>query len=135
MSYTKITVMKQSAISFLIVRNYNNRRVKISFANSENLEIIKKEVVRRYLLNMVSRPGKTLEIDLSEVKFIDSEGFDILNLLARIAKKYGSRILLSCVGKELSELINLVKKYSVFYIKEINTSAIPVVEPVFCCLN
>ena len=135
MSYSKITVMKQSAMSFLIVQNSNNRKVKVSFGNSERLDIIKKDVVRRYLLNIVSRPGILLEIDLSNVKFIDSEGFDVLNLLSRISGKYKSKVILSSVGNELSELIGLIRSYSVFNIKEISTSVPSNVEPVVFSLN
>ena len=127
--------MKQSAINFLIVRNYNNRKVKVSFGNSEKLEIIKKAAVRRYLIDTVTRRGNLLEVDLSEVKFIDSEGFDILNLLARLSGKYNSRIYLTGVGEELSELIKLVKRYSVFCIKEVNKAEISETAPLSCCLN
>ena len=131
----KITAMKQSAISFLVVRNEGNKNVTVTFANSEKLDIIKNKSVRKYLMNIVSQRRAILRIDLTDVRIIDNEGFDILNLLYQISRKNDSRVVLNGVGTELLELIDLVRKYSVFYIKEVNINEQYYPETNTCWLN
>ena len=110
--------MKRESQNFLIVRN-NNNRTKASFRNVNRLTVLNSEAIRLGLLDIVTIRNSELEIDLKGVKFIDSSVVDTFNLLSRMARRYNSRVLLSNVSAELSELIELVKLHSVFDIKHV----------------
>ena len=110
--------MKPGNINFLIVR-HSKRRVNVSFENSRKLNVLNKEEIRRYLIDIISKPDTNLELDLEKVEFIDSSIFETLNLVSRIGRLYGSYITLINVNKDLMELIDLVKQFSVFDIKHI----------------
>lgn len=70
-------------------------------------------------MGIITHPGTHLTLNLSGVDFIDSKAFDDLNHLSRVARNYNSVIILSQVESSVMELIELVKKYSVFDIKAI----------------
>jgi anti-anti-sigma regulatory factor len=113
--------MKQTAVNFLITQNKDNK-VGISFNNSDQLTKANMGVIRQYLTEIITNPGTTLEIDLTGIHFIDNSGYDTLNLLSRIGRKYGSSILLKGVSIEVYEMIKLLKKYYVFDVQNIDAA-------------
>jgi anti-anti-sigma regulatory factor len=113
--------MNQAKVNFLIIQNKENK-IGVSFNNSDQLTKNNMGVIRHYLTELISKPGTSLEIDLTGIHFIDNTGYDTLNLISRIGKNYGSSISLKGVGTEIYEIINLFKKYYVFDVKDINAA-------------
>jgi len=113
----KSRVMKRK-INMVTIR-YNQKKVLVSFRNQENLGILKNSFVRQYLTDLITKRGTLLELDLSGIRFIDSEGFDTLNILTRIGRKYDSSLMLKGVEKEVIEMMNLAKRYYVFDVRHI----------------
>lgn len=93
--------------------------VIVSFRNHGSLALLKHGYIRFTLKELVMQKNKRLIIDLTGVKFIDDQGFDMLNLLSRLGKKYHSVIHLTGVEPEVMEIIKLLKKYSVFDINHV----------------
>jgi anti-anti-sigma regulatory factor len=93
--------------------------VQVSFRNHGNLALLKHDYILFTLKELITKAGTKLIIDLGGVKFIDSNGFDALNLLSRLGRKYNSTISLMNVEPEAMELIYLVRKYCVFDIKNV----------------
>jgi anti-anti-sigma regulatory factor len=113
--------MKRGMVNFLIVQNKDNK-VAVSFNNSDQLTKANMGVIRQYLTDVVANPGTILELDLSGIHFIDNTGYDTLNLISRIGRRYGSSLTLKGVGVEVYEMINLLKKYYVFDIQDIKAA-------------
>jgi len=103
----------------MVTIRYNPKKVLVSFRNQENLGILKNSFVRQYLTDLITKRGTLLELDLSGVRFIDSEGFDTLNILTRVGRKYDSSLMLKGVEKEVIEMINLAKRYYIFDVRHI----------------
>jgi anti-anti-sigma regulatory factor len=101
---------------------YANRRVLVSFRNQEKLDILKNAFVKQYLTDLITKRGTLLELDLSGVRFIDGEGFDALNILTRIGRKYNSSLMLKGVEKEVAEMMDLAKRYYIFDVRHIEPS-------------
>ncbi len=110
--------METKLAKFLIIRNTNNRKT-VSFRGVDRLTVHNSKGIREELLDMVTRRGTELEINLSEIRFIDSNMMDTLNLLSRMARRYGSRVILTHVTEEVWEFIQLVKLHSVFDINKV----------------
>lgn len=108
--------MKRGHLNFLVVKN-NRRKIQVSFEKISKLSVLNSELIKNYLLNIVEKPRTELLISLAGIRFIDSASFDILNLVARVAVKYKSTVILKDVEPDTMELIELVKEHYVFNIK------------------
>ena len=103
----------------MVTVRYSQHRVLVSFRNQENLGILKNSFVRQYLTDLITKRGTLLELDLNGVRFIDSQGFDTLNILTRVGRKYNSSLMLKGVEKEVIEMMNLARRYYVFDVRHI----------------
>ena len=109
------------------MKNENNIRLErnegkevlVSFRNHGNLSLLRHGYIRFTLKEQIRNRGTRLIMDLTGIKFIDSDSLDTLNLLSRLGRKYDSSIWLKGVEPEVIELLELVKKYSVFDIQHI----------------
>ena len=110
--------MKRESHNFLTIKHSKNG-TKASFRKVNKLTVLNSEAIRLGLLDIATKRNSELEIDLNGVKFIDSSIIDTFNLLSRMAKRYHSKVILTNVTQELSELIELVKLHSVFDIKRV----------------
>jgi anti-anti-sigma regulatory factor len=111
----------------IVIEKNDAREVQVSFRNHGNLALLKHDYIKFTLKELITKKGTRVIIDLAGVKFIDSDAFDILNLLSRLGKKYDSTVSLTNVEPETMELITMVKKYCVFdisRIQEINAEII-----------
>ncbi|QQS49886.1 MAG: STAS domain-containing protein [Bacteroidota bacterium] len=103
---------------FLVIRNTMNGKL-VSFTGVDRLTVQNTIGIREILMDMVTKRGSELEIDLSAIRFIDSHMMDTLNLLSRMSRRYGSRVVLTHVTPEVWEFIQLVKLHSVFDINKV----------------
>ena len=87
--------------------------------NLGNIAKLNHEVLKEYMKKIVCAGNTHLEIDLSGVHNIDNEWFDTFNFLSRLAKKYGSQVTLTGVESEVMEIIELIRKYYFFDIREV----------------
>ncbi|HBH48340.1 MAG TPA: hypothetical protein DDX98_06855 [Bacteroidales bacterium] len=110
--------MKRDNQNFLVVKN-NKSKARASFRNVNRLTVLNSEAIRLGLIDIATKRNAELEIDLRGIKFIDSSIIDTFNLLSRMAGRYNSRVVLTNVSNEVSELIELVKMHAVFDIKHV----------------
>jgi len=111
--------MKRESDKFLMLTRHNSE-IRASFNHVTRLTVLDIEAIRLELLDEVSKKGVTLEIDLSNIEFVDSAVIDVFNLLSRLALRYQSLVKLVHVTEELMELITLVRHHAVFDIRYIN---------------
>jgi len=71
------------------------------------------------LLSLVAKPNTNLSLSVRNIRFIDSKGFDCLNLLSSVAERSNSNFNLIDVEPNLMELINMVKQYSIWHLKHV----------------
>lgn len=98
----------------------NNRKtgeIEVSFSKTEKLSISNSGEIRNQILNILSKPGTQLTINMKGVRYIDSSGLSLLSYLGRMAKIRKSGIRLSNINPTILELIDLVKENSVFEIE------------------
>ena len=102
-----------------MVVHRENETISVSFRGENKSLILNMHNIRRQLISLISKRGTHLELDLSGIRFIDSNGFDTLNLIHRIGRKYDSLLSLTGVEHEVLEMIDLLRKYHVFHIQQI----------------
>ncbi len=109
-------------LSNILVIHRDNTKVSASFRTEEKSSALKMDSIRKQLITIICKRGTHLELDLAGIRFIDSDGFDTLNLIHRLGKKYGSTLTLKGVEVEVLEMIDLLKKYHVFHIHQIKSA-------------
>ena len=102
--------MKRGSINFLIVKQ-NRRRITVSFENIDKLNILISEEIKNNLFSIIKVPRTSLILDLDNIKFIDTSGFEVINFIAKVSRTFGSFFTLSNVSDELMELINVYRKF------------------------
>lgn len=117
-SKIKLNAMSE-VLSNILVIHREKSKVSASFNTEEKSGALKMADIRKQLINIISKRGTHLELDLAGIRFIDSDGFDTLNLIHRLGKKYSSTLTLKGVETEVLEMIDLLKKYHVFHIQQI----------------
>ena len=106
-------------ISDILVVERENSKVAVRFVSKDKSTALKMDNIRKQLIKIISKRGTNLVLDLEGIRFIDSAGFDTLNLIHRLGKKYQSTLTLTGVEIEVLEMIDLLKKYHVFHIQQI----------------
>ncbi len=107
------------------VEKINNHFV-VSFAGQKKLNIVIANDLKARLLKIIATPNRTLILDLDGIKFIDSEGFNVLISLLKAAENNNCAFKICNVSDEINELIELVELQDVFMICE-NSFTGPVV--------
>jgi anti-anti-sigma regulatory factor len=113
--------MTDTKRKYLHIRK-EGKKASASFRNIDKITAVDANLIRQDLIKIICERGTRLELDLRGIRFIDNEGFDALNLLYRLGRKYGSTLALKGVEPELLEMINLVKKYHVFHVQQIRSA-------------
>ncbi|MGE0088345.1 MAG: STAS domain-containing protein [Bacteroidales bacterium] len=86
----------------------------VSFNNTPKLNIINSKEIESQLIDLTKKEGNGLVLNLSEIKFIDSAGFESLLNIYRSAKMNNSSFRLMNVSNEAFELLKLVELDKVF---------------------
>jgi len=86
----------------------------VSFNNIPKLNIINSKEIESQLIDLTRKEGTGLVLNLSEIKFIDSAGFESLLNIYRSAKMNNSSFRLMNVSDEAFELLKLVELDKVF---------------------
>jgi len=113
--------MKETAN--IMIKRSAKQHIRVSFNDHETLMSLKFDFIRQYLKDLITKRGTRMEIDLNGIHFIDNEIIDTLNFLYRIGKKFNSLVVLKSVEPEVFEMISLAKKYYVFDIQHVETTA------------
>jgi anti-anti-sigma factor len=114
----EITIMETVNIH-LANKPYNSNRIELTVNSINKITVLNSESFKSKLIPLVTNSNAKVVLNLSTIEFIDSTGFDCLNLVSRVAQKYNSELVLTEVNPEIQELIELVKKYSEFDIKKV----------------
>jgi len=86
----------------------------VSFNNIPKLNIINSKEIESQLIDLTRKEGNGLVLNLSEIKFIDSAGFESLLNVYRSAKMNNTSFKLMNVSDEAFELLKLVELDRVF---------------------
>jgi len=86
----------------------------VSFNNIPKLNIINSKEIESQLIDLTRKEGNGLVLNLSEIKFIDSTGFESLLNVYRSAKMNNTSFKLMNVSDEAFELLKLVELDRVF---------------------
>jgi anti-sigma B factor antagonist len=86
----------------------------VSFNNIPKISIINSKEIESQLIDLAQKEGVRLILNLSEVKFIDSAGFESLLNIYRSAKMNNNSFRLMNVSDEAFELLKLVELDKVF---------------------
>jgi len=92
-------------------KNYTAIFKEIDRFNINNAESIKLQ-----LLPIIKQSGNCLTLDLENVSFIDSSGFQVLIALLKTAELYNSRLEVMNISSDLKELFDLLSLSDVFQI-------------------
>lgn len=84
-----------------------NNHYIASFVNQKRLNIVIAKHVEKELSSIFEIPNRTLILDMEGVRFIDSEGFNVLEKVMQIATDNNGFFKLCNVSKELFELFEL----------------------------
>ena len=98
----------------MLTINQVDNKYFVSFNNVSKLNIINSLEIENQLLNLTYKQGNSLILNLSEIKFIDSSGFESLLKVYRSAKMNNTSLKLSNVSSEAIELLKLVELDKVF---------------------
>lgn len=101
-------------INNIIQIEQSQKLTHLVIKNTNRLTQEHDEVLRIMLLDIATNRDTHIDINLNGICFIDSSIVDTLNLVSRVGRKFHSQIVLTHVGKELKEFIQLVKKHAVF---------------------
>lgn len=98
----------------MLIINQEDNKYIVSFNNVSRLNIINSVEIENQLLDLTNKQGSNLVLNLSEIKFIDSAGFESLLKVYRSAKMNNTSLKLSNVSAEANELLKLVELDKVF---------------------
>ena len=110
--------MKTRNIYFLTFF-HKKRNVKVIFSDINKINVNNASTIQDKLSGIVSKPYTNLVLDIKNIGFIDTAGFNMLNDVAKIGNDHDSSVEFKNVSREVSELIELVKKHYQFTIKNI----------------
>ncbi len=91
-----------------IIKEEKKTIVKVSFIDVTRINVINAGTFSKRLTQLVTTPGTEVYLNLENIIFIDTYGFDELNKNSQIARKFHSKIILENVKKDLQELIHMV---------------------------
>ncbi len=90
------------------------RNYYVSFNQFDKINFLIVEDLKKRLFEIIRNPRSHLVLDLSDIRFIDSSGFAVLDLLSRVSKIFGSTVTLIKVRSEIRELIELTEKFNAY---------------------
>ena len=108
--------MKAKNTNTLTIKRFDDN-VIASIKNSEKLNILNAGEVEKELTEIVLSGNKTVLLDFSDVKFLDSAGFQALLSVHIDARLNDVRFIIINVNDEINELFSLVDLDSIFEIE------------------
>lgn len=103
--------MEELTINYLKVKR-QFRNYYVSFNHLSKINCLITSDLQNSLFQIVRNPRSHLVLNLSNISFIDSSGFYMLDLITRVSRIFGSTVTLIKVRKEVVELIELVRKFN-----------------------
>ncbi len=80
----------------------------ISIFQINKINTLFSDILMEQLKALVEVPGNNIFFDLSQIKFIDSSGFEMLKKINAISKSSASKFVLCNISSEVKELFNLM---------------------------
>ncbi len=90
-----------------IAKEESQYRVELFQVN--RLNTLFSELVKQQLTELVEEPGASVVFNLSDIRFIDSSGFDVLLKVSDRAREAGSKFKLCNITDDVRELIILME--------------------------
>lgn len=84
-----------------------NNHIVVSLVNQKRLNIVIAKKVQKYLTKIVTYPNQKLVLNLENISFIDSEGFEMLTSILKLAENTNNTFELCNVSDEVRELFEL----------------------------
>ena len=106
--------MKTIEIDKVVNIKIGKQIVDVSFRGVHRLSMLITNAIRKKLNPFVKISGLMLNLDLTGIDFIDSEGFSTLLAIMNTSKQYGVKLTLSNINNEVDELISVVKLNRIF---------------------
>ncbi|MBN2347620.1 MAG: STAS domain-containing protein [Bacteroidales bacterium] len=103
----------------MITLNQQGEQLIVSFQKTNKLNILNSSVVKETLLNKAFVKSNNLVFDFSDIRFIDSSGFNLLVELNNQQNQNGKKLYVSGVSDEAKELLELMKLNFPVYNSEI----------------
>ncbi len=90
-----------------IAKEESQYRVELFQVN--RLNTLFSELVKEQLMELVEEPGASVVFNLSDIRFIDSSGFEVLLAVSDRARELGSQFLICNITDDVRELIILME--------------------------
>ncbi len=105
--------MEKVILDYITIHKHS-RDIFVSFNNLQKINVLIAEDIKRSLFDLIKMPRTNLILNMTGVTFIDSSGFEALNVISKVSHIYNSKFTLVNVSNEVMELVNLVRKFSDF---------------------
>jgi len=107
--------MKTQNRKILSVKNFDDT-VFVSLEPADRLNILNADQVEKELIQVIQNGEKTILLDFSKMKFIDSSGFQALLSVHIDARLKGVKFVIVNVNEEINYLLKLVDLDNIFEI-------------------
>lgn len=87
---------------------YFNKSMVIYTTNIRRISFQNIEKLRRLIIQLLQNPCKRIVLDLSSVRFIDSQAFEVIDRLNKLANSHSIKLEFTNIHSEVKELFNLV---------------------------
>lgn len=92
----------------------SNGIIVVNFHNTDRINALITEEVRKGLLGYYKAAGTKLVLDLQGIKFIDSSGFSVLLMAMKAANKSEGEFKICNIAEEVKELFQVLQLHNVF---------------------
>ena len=93
----------------VVKKQFRNYRVSIN--QSDKINYLISDEIKKNLFELIRNPKSNLILNLSNIKFIDSSGLAVLDLIARVSEIVGSTFTVIKANSEIVELFELAKHH------------------------
>lgn len=87
------------------------RSYRVSINQSDKINFLIADEVKMNLFELVRNPRSHLILNLSNIKFIDSAGLAVLDLISKVSEVFGSKFTIIKVKDEVAELFEMAKQH------------------------
>ncbi|MBN2611064.1 MAG: STAS domain-containing protein [Bacteroidales bacterium] len=112
--------MKETEISGITVKK-RHRNYRVTIHHAEKINFLNSEEIKMKLFEIIKNPRSHLLLNLSNIRFVDSAGMAVFEMISKVSVIYGSRFTLVKVNNEIIELLELAKQHNGYSINYLET--------------